>query len=86
MASGRPKGKMLLGFNAPEEMVKKLDEIAVKRGGVNRTVLLTEAVTEFIERNTNPDIIKDQIRQALREEPGLVAEAVQIYAARKLQK
>jgi hypothetical protein len=48
--------------------------------------IINEACDQYIERRQNPGLIKDQIRQALREEPALVAEAVQIYAARQLQK
>jgi predicted transcriptional regulator len=80
-----PEGKVLLGFNAPNDMAKKIEDIARKRG-LSITAILNEAVTEYIQRCENPDALKDDIRRALREEPALVAEAVQIYAARQLQK
>ena len=74
-----------VGFRMPVSVHGKIEKIALERN-VDKSVILNEAVNEYVKRNENPDLLKDQIRQALREDPMIVAEAVQIYAARKLER
>ena len=79
-------GTTPVGFRMDTDLVEQLDQIKKEMGLKDRSDIVIIACREFVERRKNPDMLKDQIRQALREEPGLVAEAVQIYAARQLQK
>jgi predicted transcriptional regulator len=74
-----------IGFRVSLDLLKEIDDIGDEMH-LNRTSILVIACREFVDKRKNPDLIKEQIRQALREEPALVAEAVQIYAARQLQK
>ena len=74
-----------VGFRMPIGIHNRISEIASERN-VDKSVILKEAVTEYVRRNDNPDLVKDQIRQVLRDDPLIVAETVQIYAARKLEK
>ncbi len=70
----------MIGFNAPIKMVEALDEISIKRWGkVDRSNLLHEAVSDFIERETNPLSDEDRMAKILRERPQIVAEAIRIF-------
>ncbi len=67
-----------MGFNAPIEMAEALEKIRKQRGrGTTKTTLLEEAVRQFIERETNPAGVAALFRQALREDPEIVAEVAE---------
>jgi metal-responsive CopG/Arc/MetJ family transcriptional regulator len=79
-------GTTPVGFRMDTDLVEQLDQIKKDMGLKDRSDIVIIACREFVDRRKNQGLIKEQIRQALREEPALVAEAVQIYAARQLQK
>jgi predicted transcriptional regulator len=63
----------MIGFNAPLEMVKTLDKISMKRWGkINRSDLMYEAVSQFVERETNPAAALESFHRAL-DNPEFVA-------------
>lgn len=68
----------------PEKLLDLLIDEADRRGldPRKRGIIIIEA----LEDRYNPEKIKNQIRQALREDPSLVAEAVQAYAVSQLVK
>jgi predicted transcriptional regulator len=73
-----------VGVRMGVDLLKDIDDIGEEMH-LNRSSILILACREFVERRKDPDAIKNQIRQALRDDPAIVAEAVQLYAARKLQ-
>lgn len=82
-----PEGTKMIGYNAPIEVVEELDRISMKRWNkLERSLLLKEAVDEFIKRENNPHKTADEIREAFKEYPGLVCEAMNLYEAQKDQK
>jgi predicted DNA-binding protein len=72
------------GVKLPASWDEKIKAIADQRG-IDKSAILKEAIKSYLDQLENPEILKEQIRQALRDEPGLVAEAIQIYSLRKLQ-
>lgn len=51
--------------------------LARDRGENNVSGVMREAVSEYVKREKNPDDFKTQFRQALEEDPGLVAEVAE---------
>jgi len=77
------------GFKIPRTKSDKIVEYAERRG-VKYSVILNEAVTEYIERIENPEIIEDQILQVLEKKPllleGHVRSILEKIAAQQLSK
>jgi predicted DNA-binding protein len=72
-------------FRLKPGLILKVDEMASKRG-VSRSVILNEAVAEYIERKENPETLRYQIRETLQEYPDLLDEPLRKLAARELTK
>ena len=86
MAKVRAGDTKMIGFNAPLEMVETLDNIAIKRwGDTNMTNLLYEAASQYIEKVINPNLIRDQIRQILREEREITKAEIAVQVREQLQ-
>lgn len=77
------KGPVCVNF--PPELLEKVDEYVAKTYQ-NRTSFILLACADQLRRLTEPGIVADEIRTALRENPDLVAEAIQIYSVRSIQK
>jgi predicted DNA-binding protein len=72
------------GVKLPASWDEKIKAEADRRG-VDKSAILKEAIKGFLDQLENPEALKEQIRQALRDDPALVAEAIQVYSLRKLQ-
>jgi hypothetical protein len=77
------KGPVCVNF--PPELLERVDDYVAKTYQ-NRTTFILLACSEQLRRLTEPGLVADEIRAALRESPELVAEAIQIYSVRSIQK
>ena len=65
-----------IGFRIPINLLAEVDGIG-KELGLNRTSTLILACREFIDRRKNKDWFKDQMRQALLEDPSIMSDPLQ---------
>jgi metal-responsive CopG/Arc/MetJ family transcriptional regulator len=73
------------GVKLPASWHDKITEIADRRG-VDRSSIIKEAIKSYLDDEENPERIVAAVEKVLRERPGVVAEAIEIYSLRKLQK
>jgi predicted transcriptional regulator len=64
-----------VSFRLRGGLLSSIDQIASERN-TDRTEILNEAITQYIQRQTNPEIRKEEIRQILREDPSILDEAI----------
>jgi predicted transcriptional regulator len=64
-----------VSFRLRGGLLNKIDRIAATRN-TDRTEILNEAITGYIERQENPEILKEQIRQILKDDPTVLDEAI----------
>lgn len=73
------------GFKIPKTNSDKIKAYAERRQ-VKYSVILNEAVSEYIERRENPNALAEQIQRVLSMHPELLDEPLRIIAARNLSK
>jgi len=73
------------GFKIPKSNSDKIKAYAEKRQ-VKYSVILNEAVSEYIDRRENPNSLAEQIERVLIARPELLDQPLRIIAARNLSK